>query len=248
MGKYWAQASSVTKMAVVIGVLGLLYYFFGGGSTTTGKKMVVKHAASSPAEGASEITAQDLNAHFAVLDATSKDSFKPLVARANGQTGSASDKANGIPGYLAGGDGNWIFSGTATVNDVPEALIENATSGDGVFLEQGQHWKDLVVEQITTDTLVLKSGDGEIVSLKLAAPVDAGEVKPVSPANPLQGAIGDLAQTGPTAGLPNGMQITPDTGAGAVLVAPGGGGGAFRGRGGRGRGGGRGNFQRNFGG
>lgn len=236
MAKFWAKASPITKLMIGVFIIGLVYVFMGGDESPkrTTKKVPVKRSASSSVD---QYTEADRTAKFAIYSQSARDTFKPLIARANprGEGGVGSTKENAIPAYLAGGDANWTYTGTAEVNGVPSALFENSTTADGVFLKQGEHWKDLVIELISQDSVVVKSSGGDTVILRLASPVSEEEVKPLAVnQSPLQGAIGTvpgmpqmgMAQDAPTMGN---ISLAP---AAAADAAPAGGNGGGR-RGGR---------------
>lgn len=182
MASWWSKLSSTMKIVLIVGVIGLLYALWP--SSDAPKKAVVRSTKKSSATStASDYTDEDFKAHFANLTEATKDSFKPLVIR-SGAGGSDQSKQNAIPAGFAGGDANWVYSGTAYTDGVPTAFIENSSTGEGVSLQQGQHWKSLYVDQILPDSLVVKRSDGgDVAILHLASPEPAEEkeVKPVSP-------------------------------------------------------------------
>lgn len=180
----------------------------------TTKKTITPHSASA---GTTVYTDADYKATYASYDGPLKNAFKPLIARRNTGGDFGTGKENGVPAYMAGGSGDWIYTGTAVVDGVPTALIENTATGDGVYLNVGEHWKELAVEHIESDSIVIRSSDGETVSLRLAAPVGEDEIRPLTPGSPLQGEIGGQ-MSGPTvfsgqggaASRIGGLQVTPD--------------------------------------
>lgn len=218
MAKFWAKASAFTKFTIVLFFIGLVYFLMSGDDAPkkTTKKPIAKQTTSSSVD---QFTDADRTAKFAVYSESARDTFKPLIARANprGDGGVGSTKENAIPAYLAGGDANWTYTGTAEVNGVPTALFENSTTIDGVFLKQGEHWKDLVIELISQDSVVVKGDGGDTVMLRLASPVSDEEVKPlaVNQQSPLQGQIGAMQ------GMPQmGMAQDASPAIGNITLAP----------------------------
>jgi hypothetical protein len=124
------------------------------------KKVVARRLPASSADD--QFTEEDYKARFPVLTTAStvKDTFKPLVYRKDVAARSGVSLLNAIPADFAEGDGSWIYTGTAETDGVPEALFENKTSGEGIFLQHGAHWKRAVVEQITPTTVLLSGPSG----------------------------------------------------------------------------------------
>ena len=185
----WKSLSPAYKLSIVLVVAGAAYWFLGdapSASKSTTKRTVANKSGKAK-EG--QFTDADYTASFAVLTESPKDSFKPLIVRSNVRDEALIGKPNAVPAYMAGGDPNWIYSGTAEVDGVPTALLENGTTGEGMFLKQGERWKELTISQIMPESVVIKSSDGESLTLVLSSPVDE-EVKPVSP---LEGPIGSKA-------------------------------------------------------
>lgn len=148
--------------------------------------------------GEVEYTPDDYKVRFASAQGSLKDAFKPLVAKAATSKG-GSLIVNTVPATFAGGEANWVYTGTAEIDGVLQALLENRTTGEGVFLKVGETWKGSSVEEITEDSVVLVSPDTGLEK-KLTLPADdsispgpAG-FAPAQLANPpaLRGNIGPL--------------------------------------------------------
>lgn len=183
--------------------LGVVAWSMTSGSdapVSTKRPTTVAHLTSSTSPAADQYTDADYNAKFQhVVIVTPKDVFKPVVYRAGaGPGGKSSNAANAIPAPDADGDGNWTFNGTASDGSKLQALFQNSTSGDGVFLNRGEHWKSLVVEQIDQDSCVINGPAGKkkltpvleepTKPAAVATNETAQTVAPVTP--PLSGAIG----------------------------------------------------------
>ncbi|MBI1756689.1 MAG: hypothetical protein HYR64_06230 [Fimbriimonas ginsengisoli] len=138
----------------------------------------------------------DLAANFGPITDKPKNAFRPLIARlASGPAGKGVFGENLVPPSFANGEGNWAYTGTAEINGKKNVLLENTTTGDGVFLNVGERWKTCRVTSASSESVMLTSDDGETRELKLAAPVEpepAPGLQPVQPGAPLQGAIGAL--------------------------------------------------------
>jgi len=123
------------------------------------KKLVTRKLPASTTDD--QFTAEDYTARFPALSTASvRDTFKPLVYRKDVASKNGTSTLNAIPADFAEGDANWVYTGTVTTDGVPEALFENKTSGEGVFVQHGAHWKKAVVEQISPTTVLLSGPSG----------------------------------------------------------------------------------------
>jgi hypothetical protein len=177
---------------------------------------------------------------FEPIKAVAKNVFAPVikVVAKTGPGGKAS-QVNVVPPEFAGGEANWTYTGSAQIDGVLQALLENKTSGESVFLKVGDSWKGISVEEITDDSLVLDSPvTGTTRKLELPPDVVTGPAAgpsgfaPAAAPSPLQGNIGQMTVQ------PDGSLAPDMTGMGGGGNGGGNGGGGRRGRGGRGRGGG----------
>jgi len=199
----------------------------------TGAKVTRKK--SSNKKAAVQFEEQDFKANFEPLNIELKNAFVPIVARKNGGFGGADGQANAIPLDFTGGDGGWLYTGNAEIDGVPNALLENRTTGEGVFLRAGERWKSAVVSKILSDSVVMKgpSGTKTFSLVNEEAPRMARNgFNPASvnvPGN-LQGTIGRgrNAQNGNgNNGFGNGQafQVLPSpNGGGGLMTVPSGGG------------------------
>jgi hypothetical protein len=183
----------------------------------------------------SDLTKEDYVATYPAVTPRVRDIFMPLVARTGRGGGGEPGAPSGIPPELTRGEGNWFYTGMAEVNTVPQALVENTSTGDGVFLKQGERWRDCTVFQITPDVLTLLGPEGvkyqvKVLDVQVQTPSASTEVKPlaVSPnangggnsGSGLQGPIGNGNFPTPGSGGPpgpmggGGMQFQPGNGGG----------------------------------
>lgn len=158
------------------------------GKSSTRRKPPAKKAAV-----AETFTEEDFNAKFERLNEPIKNSFKPLVVRKAGGQSQGQLMPNQVPIDFTQGDGSWFYTGTAVVDQIPTALVENRTTGEAVFLKVGQKWLASTVTRITPTTLSLSGPSGKSLTLELLVdPAISDEFTGMSvePINPLSGPIG----------------------------------------------------------
>jgi hypothetical protein len=185
---------------MLIGTLAFAAYFaisstLGGKPVPTVKKATVP---KSTKKGEVVYLPEDFKAKFASLNTPVKNTFKPLVVKTVAARTGPSAVLNNLPPEFAGGEQNWIYTGSAEIDGVLQALLENKTTGDNVFLRVGDTWKGISVEEITDDTLVLSSPDtGTTRTLRLPTedlPVAGpGGFSPASVNPGLRGNIGPMS-------------------------------------------------------
>lgn len=158
-------------------------------------------------------TAEDMNASFDPVSVPLKNVFKPGVAKAVKSPGTAA-QINSLPPAFAGGEANWVYTGTAEVDGVLQALVENKSTGDSVFLKVGDEWKGIYVEQITDDSLVLSSA-ATGTDYTLSLPVEDTGGPPSNSINPANANPGMSGPIGPLTIQPDPSMIQgmPDGGA-----------------------------------
>lgn len=120
-----------------------------------------KSTKKKPTSKKSEVvfTEEDEKATFAPVNSEGKNTFVPIVARHSG-IGSADGQANAIPTDMTGGEGNWVYTGTAESDGARVALIENRTTGDAVFLRRGERWKSAFVVSVSEYSIILRGPGG----------------------------------------------------------------------------------------
>ncbi len=231
----------------LVGVLAIAAYFLLGpmlfpeAPPRTTKKLPAKKTSKKNVQ---LYTEEDRTARFDPIVVAAKNSFKPIIARTKKTGTSVAAQQNNIPSEFAGGEPNWIYTGTAEIHGVPQALLENRSTGDSVFLQVGDTWKGIHVEEITEDSLILASpitGTERTLMLPTDDPTASGPAgfAPTTLNSPLRGNIG------------NGMTLQPDPAAMAPQMEGqngGGFGGWNNGGGNGGNGGGRRNGGRRRGG
>ena len=155
------QSSNLKKLLLVAGGLVVICFVafpssdpgnavkhpmvFGAGDSASKKKVDPYHLP------------EDDNAKFSAIGASIKNSFVPLVTKGMG----SKLETGGIPNSFTNGEGSWTYTGNMTVDGVPNALLENSVSGDGVFLRPGQHWKTLRLIAVKDDSIELEGPSGE---------------------------------------------------------------------------------------
>jgi hypothetical protein len=214
---------------VIVAYLLLEPTLFPDDATRVARKTVPKKASKK----GDIYTEEDYKAHFEAAKPTGKNNFKPIVYKVP-TAKSVNATMNIIPPAFAGGEQNWSYTGSAEIDGVLEALLENKVTGDNVFLKVGDTWKGISVEEITDDTLVLASPETGLekkFELPTEDAVTGTGFAPVNP--PLRGNIGPLGVTPDGSGA----AAQPDMTGGGIDDGSGNGGGFGR-RGGR-RGGGR---------
>lgn len=160
--------------------------------TTVSTKKVAK---KKPKKSTDIYLPEDRTAHFDNVVAGADNIFKPLVAKSpTSRGGGAVSAPNALPAAYAGGEPNWIYTGTADVDGVPCALLENKTTGDSLFLRVGDTWKGSTIQGITDDSLIVMSPEtGLIMTVTLPSddylPGPGSGNSPVT-INPLNGPIG----------------------------------------------------------
>ncbi|MBS1719514.1 MAG: hypothetical protein JST35_03600 [Armatimonadetes bacterium] len=141
---------------------------------------------------------QDYTAKFESVATPVRNTFKPLLTKDAGKNSVDEGKPNGIPQGLAEGEANWIYTGLATIDGKAQALVENPTTGDSEFLVRGQKWKSCTVVDMSSESLVLRSQDGETVTISIngaekaptTQPVQRAELPPTDQRQNLRGRIG----------------------------------------------------------
>ncbi len=207
---------------------------------TAPKKVASKSTTKKGADLYTDEDAKVTQASFDPVKGTPKDVFVPIIKKpVNGGKGS---QVNVVPPEFAGGEPNWVYTGSAQIDGVLQALLQNNTTGDNVFLKVGDTWKGVSVEEITDDSLVLSSPELGI-DKKLELPPDVVTGPASGPAGfapasvgPLRGSIGPMSvqpdpnavAQDPNGGLPNNGMLPGNYGNGGGFGN--GGGGGRRGR------------------
>jgi hypothetical protein len=100
-----------------------------------------------------------------------------------------------VPSELADGDGNWIFTGVASMDGAKMALLENSNTHQGAYVKEGELWKASRIQRISGDGVALspKAGGDELVVYRHkaslvaeATPPPGGSPATLPPAGPIQ--------------------------------------------------------------
>lgn len=187
------------------GSLVVLYLFMGDGpasSPNAARKKVTKRVSAVTLKfDAEDFAANKDGRRFASVNEPLRDAFKPLIARKS-MADMGADAPGSVPFGIAG-EASWTYTGMAEVDGVPQALLENSRTQDGVFLKQGEKWKAGTVYQIKPDELVLMDRSGALQTVKvniqetIPSIMQGGGFAPVNP--PLRGTIN-----------PNNLALRPD--------------------------------------
>lgn len=173
-------------------LLTAVYLQMSGGEPEAARKKKASTASKTDKlpEG---LTEEDFTKRFDPLNESARNPFMPIVARMS----SARDggvEPNAIPADLAGGEPGWYFTGTAEVDGVQEACVENRTSGVGEFVRRGQTWKRVRIADIGEGTLTIVGPNGQPKTLRLsygvneATMANSDGIRPLDPT--LRGNIG----------------------------------------------------------
>lgn len=157
-------------------------------------------------------TKEDREAEFLSLNTTTRNAFKPIVARTTGPSAGLL-APNAIPADFAGGDPNWVYTGMATVDGVGFGLVENSATGDGEFLKLNERWKKARVLKMTPELLTLENERGVVRTMRIKTkedelpPIPGGAMEPI---NPLEGPIGNGLAVRPQAGQGTNNGVTTE--------------------------------------
>lgn len=183
-----AQTSSLPKLLIGGVALGAIAYFMTGTPPPPSKKAASSKAKTSRSSKADEVfTKVDYEAKFPSARLAVKDVFSPLVlASSGGKSGSLTP--NAIPYEFTGMKEAWLYTGTAVINGVPNALVENTSTGEGEFIKVGQTWKLSTVRRITPTSLTLTGPGGKVKTMDLMRDLELddkalmnAQVQPVNP-------------------------------------------------------------------
>ncbi len=101
----------------------------------------------------------DYEARFGPVNMPATNAFKPLVARAAKATNTAPKPIPGGTIGMGGAPSGWKFTGMATIDGVPTALLEGP-GGDSQFVRLGQKWQGATVVRISSEGIGLRGAAG----------------------------------------------------------------------------------------
>lgn len=213
-----------------IAAAALVVYMMVGSGDDGPTKTTTKIKKKTTSKAAGLFTEADEKAKFPAVTFAASDVFAPGVKKPVVATAAVAPPPNAnpsnIPSSITGGDGNWYFTGRPEVNGRPQALLENTTTGESVYVNSGQSWKRGRVATIDVSSVTLVGNDGTTVRVPL---LEFGAVPGASPApvavasagganQPLNVPSGLIGATGPGGlGLrPTGAAAAPGTAAPAA--------------------------------
>jgi hypothetical protein len=143
------------------------------------KKPTTRVTASGP-KAPVGFTAADMTATFPRYASKDRNAFAPKVV-AKKAAANAGMTPPLLPPILT--TGVWTLTGINTVDGVASALLENSSTGETVFLKQGDIWSGLQVLAIEPEAIVLVNAQGKPTRLVFAQPAEepamVGTVPPV---------------------------------------------------------------------
>lgn len=178
--------------------IGLIAFLATGSEDPRAKKSSAeKPRARATAKADEDFTQADYEAKFSPAKVEYRNVFTPLIMASSGSRGGGSLTPNAIPLEFSGGKEQWVYTGTAVIDGVPNALVENSSTGEGEFIRVGQNWKSATVRKITPTSLTLTSPSGRVQTMDLMRDLEIddkalmnAQVQPVSP----QGGRADQGQ------------------------------------------------------
>lgn len=216
MAKFKLTRPMIYGAVLVVGVGGFLLTQPEQVTRKGAPKRNSRTTASSPTtEG---ITAEDRKAKFVRVTSPARNAFQPLVTKVTTQA-QANRRPNEFPLSLTGGTTPWYFTGTAIVNQVPRALVENNSTGEALFVGVGDAVGLARIVQVGPRFLVVTGKAGSSVRLDLLADLEPeegeapppvpGSFAPVTPtlSGPILGSRGPNSgnsSTGPTSNTSTG--------------------------------------------
>lgn len=159
-----------------------------------------RHPVRRARADADSFTDADLAAHFARYHGGKRNPFLSKLPAAKPAAGAG-----------GGERGEWTLTGINSINGVPNALVENGTTGDSVFLKPGDRWRGLRVLSIGTDAVAFLNALGQQTHLAFrpleAVPPGPGGRAPGGGFR-LQG-LGTVAPLAPMPVGPNNIRSLP---------------------------------------
>lgn len=142
----------------------------GATNSKTGQTLAeLRKNGSTSKKVVSKILPEDEKAKFPRLNEQLKNSFMPLVARLDGGMSGGGLAPNEFPAAFTGGEAGWFYTGTVIENNVPSALVENMSTGEGYYLKVGESLKRSVIAKITPTYILVNGAAGKSLRLDLLA-------------------------------------------------------------------------------
>lgn len=158
-----AKLNAPMLYGILIVAGAIAYGMLGSDAPKPAIKLAPKSVAKAPQE-TSDFTDADFTASFGGSKAAFRDLFLPVVKTTSGVAavsgGSASRDQSKFPADVAGGDGNWEYTGFVRIDGVGQALLENASNHQGAFVKEGDLWKGTRIRSVTQSGVAFVGKDG----------------------------------------------------------------------------------------
>jgi len=203
--------AKISRPILYTALLGALAYAVVLYTEPEAKRGTAKPKRSSVASNANtQFTEEDYQRRFEPYKAELKNAFKPVVARLSGNDALLAQRLDGLPTAFTGGDPNWRYTGTATIDGLRVALVENSVTGEGVFLHEGESWKQAILTKIEDEAIVMVGPGGGVRRIRLGEPdIDPDPVPMTNAAAPVAPMrVGGNNVAGP---IGNSLEIVPET-------------------------------------
>lgn len=173
-------------------LIGVVYMTQGSGDSTAAT--TTRKAKKTSSKDMGVITQADLDAQkhpFPPATLASVDAFNPAIKTTIKQVKlpilPAAGAAQQIDPAFTGGEANWYFTGCPELDGQKQALLENTTTGDSVYVRPGDAFKDSRIASIDVATVVLVGKAGKSLDVPIVAygDVPGGGKGPVAVNGPL---------------------------------------------------------------
>lgn len=186
---------------ITLGVSAMVAVWALGGEETTGSKSATKRPPVTAKTKQDAFRPEDYTAQFPAVNNAARNSFRPLIVRKDPSLSSIPTISNEIPSAFTGGEAGWMLTGISEVNGAKSALVENKSTGEGVFLAAGETFRVARVLTITEDSMVLQGPEGITRTIRMPVDLDMPEGDVSVTPLPLPGL--PRTQTAPPGNRPN---------------------------------------------
>ncbi len=171
----------ISRPVIYIGlaaVIGGAVYFYTEPAPVV-KKTATKKPAIRQVAGIPGVLPEDYELTFPAVSPSTRDVFRPLVARTTTSRG-----ANDSGGF---GSGGWRLTGISIVNGQRQATVES-TNGDLASLRLGQTFDGYIVRAISDTDVTIEGTDGKREKLRFIDPTVI-ETEPLRTNAPMQPSV-----------------------------------------------------------
>lgn len=135
-------------------------------------------------------TEEDEKASYARITSGSKNVFEPYVKKENALANSEL-LSNQVPPQFVDGKLTWFFTGTADVNNVETAMLEDTSTGSWEYVKVGDTFFKATITGITRNTVEMSGpgGNRTLILIENKPIVDPKDLKGNQPLNPLSGPV-----------------------------------------------------------